>query len=101
MAVFCDGDFWHGKGWDKRGFKSWEEQFNRLQTSEFWKRKIGANMERDKRVNRELELQDWLVLRYLESEILDDVEMCATSVESCIALRGAYEKQYAAQKVSG
>lgn len=84
VAVFCDGDFWHGRGWERRGFTSWEEQFDRIHSSDFWRKKISANMERDRRVRRELEGMGWVVLRFLESEILDDVESCALKVRGCV-----------------
>ena len=87
IAVFCDGDFWHGRGWEKRGFKSWEEQFTRIKTSKFWRDKILANMERDKRVNRQLEEQGWIVFRFLESDIFEDTEKCAEVVRECVEVR--------------
>src|SRR5262245_10437043 len=34
IAVFVDGDFWHGGGWKERGFASMEAQYERR--SEFW-----------------------------------------------------------------
>ena len=87
VAVFCDGDFWHGRGWEKRGFKSWEEQFTRIRASKFWRDKILSNMERDERVNRQLEEQGWTVFRFLESEILEDAEKCAEAVHECVEAR--------------
>ena len=80
IAVFCDGDFWHGRGWEKRGFNSWEEQFSKLKSPEFWRQKISANMERDKRVNSNLRKEGWKVFRFLESEILMDADACAELV---------------------
>ena len=55
VAIFCDGDFWHGQGWEKRGFTSWEQQFERLKSPELWKTKIAANMARDRRSIRAYE----------------------------------------------
>ena len=80
IAVFCDGDFWHGRGWEKRGFGSWVDQFTRLKSPEFWQRKIAANMERDKRVNDRLREQGWKVFRFLESDIQEDADGCAKLV---------------------
>lgn len=87
IAVFCDGDFWHGRGWKRRGFNRWDEQFDRLNRAEFWREKISANMERDRRVNRELEEHGWEVFRFLESDILDDAEPCAELVYKLILER--------------
>jgi len=72
VIVFCDGDFWHGRGWEKRGFSSWEEQFEGLHNSDFWRKKIARNMQRDKQVTEKLQSEGWTVFRFLESEILED-----------------------------
>ena len=47
IAIFCDGDFWHGFNWDvtKKTIHS-----NR----DFWITKIEKNMARDERVNAAL-----------------------------------------------
>lgn len=80
IAVFCDGDFWHGIGWEKRGFRSWEEQFEGLNNSAFWREKIARNMERDRKVTERLQNEGWIVLRFLESEILDNADKHAQIV---------------------
>lgn len=80
VAVFCDGDFWHGIGWEKRGFGSWEEQFEGLHNSAFWREKIVRNMERDRKVTKQLQNEGWIVLRFLESEILNDADKHAQIV---------------------
>ena len=45
IAIFCDGDFWHGHNWAVRGMASLEEELNSY--SEFWRSKILSNIERD------------------------------------------------------
>ena len=87
VAIFCDGDFWHGRSWEKRGFTSWEQQFERLKSPEVWRRKIAANMDRDRKVNAQLRQEGWSVLRFLESEIQEDVDSCAERVLECITAR--------------
>jgi len=72
VVVFCDGDFWHGKGWEKRGFNSWDEQFEGLNNSDFWRKKIARNMQRDEQVTEKLQSEGWTVFRFLESDILED-----------------------------
>lgn len=84
VAVFCDGDFWHGRGWEKRGFASWEQQFERLKSPNTWRRKITSNMCRDRRVNLHLRQEGWSVLRFLESEVHEDVDRCADRVLECV-----------------
>lgn len=92
VAVFCDGDFWHGKGWEKRGFASWDEQFERLKSPEVWRQKIAANMERDRRVNLQLRQDGWSVLRFLESEIQEDPDRCADKVLACVLAKRGHEE---------
>ena len=84
VAVFCDGDFWHGRGWEKRGFTSWEQQFERFKSPGVWRRKIAANMDRDCKVNLHLKQEGWSVLRFLESEIQEDVDRCADRILECV-----------------
>ena len=69
VAVFVDGDFFHGGGWEARGFARFEEQFRRWNNPSFWEKKITSNMERDKRVNADLRGLGWRVLRIWESDI--------------------------------
>ena len=72
VAIFIDGDFWHGNNWRIRGLKSLEEELS--QYSDFWKQKILRNIERDKRVNKELKELGWTVLRYWESDIKKNID---------------------------
>jgi len=85
VIVFCDGDFWHGRGWEKRGFSSWKEQFEGLHNSDFWRGKIARNMERDRKVTEQLRNDGWIVFRFLESEILDDPDKHAQIISRVIA----------------
>ena len=79
LAVFCDGDFWHGHNWAIRGYGSLENELRRY--SKEWAEKITRNIERDERINRELEALGWRVLRIWESEIKTDVKRCGDIVE--------------------
>ena len=67
IAIFVDGDFWHGNNWKLRGRKSLEDELNRYR--DYWREKILRNIERDKRVTKDLEKDGWKVLRYWESDI--------------------------------
>ena len=87
VAIFCDGDFWHGRGWQKRGFATWDQQFENLKSPDVWRQKIAANMNRDRKVDSFLTEQGWLVLRFLESEIHEDVDRCADTVLKCVAAK--------------
>jgi len=56
VAVFCDGDFWHGKDWDQRRAK-----LRRGTNPAYWTKKIETNMARDQRNTEELVSLGWLV----------------------------------------
>lgn len=79
LAVFCDGDFWHGYNWTLRGYGSLEEELKRY--SKPWAKKIQRNIQRDQKVNQRLTEMGWTVLRIRESEIKKDVKRCADQVE--------------------
>lgn len=60
IAVFVDGCFWH----------KCPVCFRPPATNaEFWNEKLQKNVERDLRVNRELEELGWTVLRFWEHEV--------------------------------
>ena len=69
IAIFCDGEFWHGRNWvsTKNNHKS---------NCEFWYSKIERNIERDKEVNAELQKHGWKVFRFWESEITKYPDKC-------------------------
>src|SRR5690348_7047982 len=69
VAVFVDGDFWHGNAWRLRGMASFDEQFRFRSNPDFWRKKITRNMERDREVNECLENVGWRVIRLWESEV--------------------------------
>ena len=69
LVVFCDGDFWHGK--EYHGVKSHER---------FWNEKIKRNQERDLEYTIRLRDAGWTVLRFWESEIRNNLDVCVTTV---------------------
>jgi DNA mismatch endonuclease (patch repair protein) len=79
IAVFCDGDFWHGHNWVLRGYGSFEEEISHY--APYWSKKIQANVERDQRVNETLRQEGWLVLRLWENDIKRELQKCAAQVE--------------------
>lgn len=82
IAIFCDGDFWHGYDWENRkdAIKS-----NR----EYWIAKIERNMEKDAEVNHILSSQGWTVIRLWEHEIRNDLPDAADLVMRLIGEKKA------------
>lgn len=76
IAVFCDGDFWHGNTLEKYKIKT---------NTQFWNEKIKRNIERD--LDNTIELRDsgWIVLRFWESEIKNNLELCVGDIIEAIA----------------
>lgn len=74
VAVFVDGDFWHGYR-----FPSWENK-----VSDFWKEKISKNRERDTRNNGKLHEASWTVIRLWQHEVQKDFEACIDRIVSAV-----------------
>ena len=85
VAVFVDGDFWHGNAWRLRGLNSLEDMFPTR--TEWWVDKITGNMERDQRVTQRLHDEGWLVLRYWESQVLANSKTVADQVFLAVSER--------------
>jgi DNA mismatch endonuclease (patch repair protein) len=79
IAVFCDGDYWHGHNWAVRGLASLEDELARY--SIYWRNKILGNIARDKESTERLEIDGWTVLRFWESNIKADAVKCADLIE--------------------
>ncbi len=75
IAVFCDGAFWHGHDFGKR------------KLAPFWKKKIEANIARDKRVNRQLRRLGWKVLRFWDFQIDKSTEKCLKKIRTALESR--------------
>ena len=78
VAIFCDGDYWHGHNWAIRGYGSLEEELSRYTV--FWRNKILGNIERDRKNNALLEEMGWTVIRLWESDIRKDIEACVQKI---------------------
>ena len=77
IAVFVDGEFWHGKDWETR-------KQDHKSNVKFWHSKIERNMERDKEVNLHLSNEGWTILRFWGKEIKSNLQQCIQSIEDTI-----------------
>ena len=78
IAIFVDGEFWHGK-------KHSAERYGEM--SEYWQRKIRRNVERDVAVNRELNAVGWTVIRVTDRAISKHVEKVGDFIQRAVAGR--------------
>jgi DNA mismatch endonuclease (patch repair protein) len=77
VVAFVDSCFWHGCPQHLRMPKS-----NR----DYWERKIGRNVQRDKENNAAYENLDWKLIRLWEHDLKDDFERCVRDVEEVVNL---------------
>lgn len=82
LAVFCDGDFWHGRKWSVRS-----EKLARGSNAEYWVAKIEANIARDRRHRAKLRRAGWRVIRLWESDILRNPKLVAGKVADALVVR--------------
>lgn len=79
IAIFCDGEFFHGKDW-----KILKPKLKNSNNSEFWISKISRNRQRDDEVNKELLFRGWTVLRFWGDDIKKHTDECVQIVEETI-----------------
>lgn len=79
LAVFCDGDFWHGRHW-----KRLQQDLQHGTNAPYWTAKIARNRERDGTVGSRLREQGWRVLRLWETDILADPQGAAERVRRAL-----------------
>ena len=79
IAIFCDGEFFHGKDWDKQKIRL--ENGN---NSAYWIKKISRNMERDVENEQALFVREWTVLRFWGNDILKHVDDCVKVVDETV-----------------
>ena len=87
LAVFVDGDYWHGNQWRRRGKLALEEQFaaSAEASRAYWLRKIRRNMRRDCEATAALLRDGWTTLRLWESQITADLEGCVSLIADTLA----------------
>lgn len=67
LAVFVDGEFWHGKG-----YSAWGKRLPK----KYWQQKILRNIRRDRRVSYELKKSGWSVIRVWGKTLEKKPEHC-------------------------
>jgi DNA mismatch endonuclease (patch repair protein) len=77
MAVFIDGEFWHG-----HDYRKWKGGL-----SPFWRAKIEKNMARDRATDGRLRTMGWLPVHVWGRDVLRDVEGCGRRILTVRARR--------------
>lgn len=79
IAVFCDGEFFHGKDWETLRLR-----LENGSNSEFWIKKITRNCMRDNEVDKKLLYDGWTVMRFWGNDIKRNTEECVKAIEETI-----------------
>jgi len=77
IAVFCDGELWHGKDWENK-----KGQINT--NKDYWTKKIERNIVRDNKNEKKLESMGWTVIRFWGKEIKDNLMDCVNVIKETI-----------------
>jgi DNA mismatch endonuclease (patch repair protein) len=89
IAIFCDGEFWHGKNW-----KTKQETIK--SNRDYWIKKIERNITRDNANDKILENMGWVVLHFWGNEINKKLDDCIKEVKEIIykVKSGIYYDEY-------
>lgn len=77
IAIFVDGEFWHGKDWEVRKARL-------KRNREYWIEKIEENMARDIRNDQLLTQAGWTPIHFWEKEVISNLSACIAEIEEVI-----------------
>ncbi|WP_295887550.1 very short patch repair endonuclease [uncultured Thiohalocapsa sp.] len=80
LAVFVDGDFWHGRDWEAR-----RRKLAKGHNAEYWLDKIAYNRVRDHRNTEQLEGAGWRVIRFWETDVKRAPRNAAAIVQAALS----------------
>lgn len=75
IAVFCDGEFFHGKNWPEL-----KEKLKDSNNSDYWISKIQRNIDRDRDNTEKLHEMGWRVLRFWGKDIKKNTAHCVECI---------------------
>lgn len=76
IAVFVDGEYFHGKDWDNGR----REKVLQGDNADYWVPKIERNIERDRENDRTLREMGWTVLRFWSRDVKKNVDSVAAAI---------------------
>lgn len=74
IAVFVDGEFWHGYRWKQKKKKIKDNR-------DYWVPKIERNIVRDRKNNKELRKSGWQVIRFWQQQLIKDLPKCIQKIK--------------------
>ena len=78
IAVFVDGEFWHGYDWTNKKQKL-------VRNREYWIEKIEENMARDKRVDSELRRIGWTPVHFWSKQVNKELDECIRTLNEIVS----------------
>ena len=79
IAIFCDGEFFHGKDWEVL-----KPRLEKGDNGSFWISKISRNRERDDEINKKLLFMGWTVIRFWGNDVKKKTDECMRVIEETI-----------------
>lgn len=89
IAIFCDGEFFHGKDWEVL-----RPRIEKGANSSYWVSKITRNMSRDDEANKALLFEGWTVIRFWGKDIFKRTDECVKTIEEIIFEKRIEEGRY-------
>lgn len=77
IAIFVDGEFWHGCNWSDRKPKL-------KRNKAYWVEKIEENIARDSKVDKELLLLGWYPVHFWSEEVMKKCDECVDTINEII-----------------
>ena len=79
IAIFCDGEFFHGKDWEVL-----RPRLEKSNNSEYWISKISKNRKRDDEVNKKLLFMGRTVIRFWGNDIKNNTDECIKVIDEAV-----------------
>jgi DNA mismatch endonuclease (patch repair protein) len=77
IAIFVDGEFWHGKDFESRKNKI-------SNNNDYWIEKIQENIDRDERNDFLLRGLGWTPIHFWSKEVIDNIDACIGVIEDYV-----------------
>jgi len=74
IAIFVDGEFWHGYRWKQKKEKIKDNRG-------YWIPKIERTIARDRKNNRKLRKSGWQVIRFWQQQLIKDMPECIQKIK--------------------